>query len=163
MTAEFDRCLRKVRDMPLMLVVGKGGRRFHVVHAELVQADYRYSRHPVCLDSDIDSWLAQQSIPEVHKERMYWGRTLMSCNKDRQEYPEKQIGLSTTFCGHTYAASPRQVLSHLCLDTGAFITLDTAEGVDSDYGLTLFDVHEERWISGAYGRSGFKVAGFPLI
>lgn len=162
MTAEFDRCLRKVQNMPLMLVVGEGVRRFHVIHAELVQPDYRHSERLVCLDGDVDGWRKQQLIPEVHKERMYWGRTLMSYFKGKPDYPKRQSGLSTTFCGHTYANRPRQVLSHLCLDTGAFISLDTAEGVESDYGLTLFDVREERWVSAAYGAREFKVAAFPL-
>ena len=63
-------------------------------------------------------------------------------------------GLSTTFCGHTYLRNPRQVLSHLCIDTGAFLSMDTSTADDGDYGLTLFDVKAENWLRASYGRSG---------
>jgi serine/threonine protein phosphatase 1 len=62
-----------------------------------------------------------------------------------------QNGLSITFCGHTYGTHLRQVLSHLYLDTGAFITHPPfSYDEDEGYGLTLFNVKEASWVRASY-------------
>lgn len=154
MSTEFNRGMAMILEMPLIWVVGDGENRFHVIHAELVRPDYRSAEHVVWLDSDIDRWLAEQTVPPEIKDRLYWGRTLMSSSLTDRDNVQNQPGLSTTFCGHTYAAKPRQVLSHLCVDTGAFVTHQPelyGEG-DERYGLTLFDVQASRWVSASYRR-----------
>jgi serine/threonine protein phosphatase 1 len=154
MAQEFNRGLILALQMPLMWVVGEGSNRFHVIHAELVRPDYKTAGHIVWLDSDIDQWLERQFIPPEVEQRLYWSRTLMSSQLADQEFARTQTGLSLTFCGHTYAAKPRQLLSHLCLDTGAFMSwwsrIYGEEGDNS--GLTLFDVQESRWVSASYMR-----------
>lgn len=146
MTDEFNRYLLKVLAMPVIIVVGEGETRFNIVHAELVRPDYRIGGQPVWLDSDIDQWLEQNAIPEDTFERLLWGRLLMATNRfTKNKFDSHQPGLSLTFCGHTPTPQPLQVLSHLCIDTGAYMTLKMEEE-DEGYGLTLFDVQVGQWV-----------------
>ena len=154
MSAEFDRGLALIKEIPLIYSVGKGTNRFNVVHAELVTTDYESLKKVAWLDSDIDRWYDEQSIPAEVEQSLLWGRTLMLKNLNNAKV---RPGLSTTFCGHTYDTSPRQVLSHLCLDTGAFISLNLDDYYDDDedsaeFGLTLFDVKNSKWVSASYLR-----------
>jgi serine/threonine protein phosphatase 1 len=152
MSDEFNRGLAMTRELPLIYVVGEGENRFHVIHAELVKPNYRSDNPLVWLDSDLDRWLNEQTLPPKVEDRLLWGRTLMLSPWVGMDKAKVQPGLSLTFCGHTYAVKPRQVLSHLCLDTGAFISEnpDAYEEMDEGYGLTLFDVKEMRWVSASY-------------
>jgi len=154
MSPEFTHYLKKVLDLPIMLVVGEDENRFHVIHAELVIPSHLNSKQIVWLDRDIDQWLEQQSIHKNIQDIIYWGRTLMTNTPTDLKNTKIQPGLSTTFCGHTYATKPRQVLSHLCLDTGGYLSLET-EGDRSTrgYGLTLFDVQSSSCFSAAYGNA----------
>jgi len=163
MSDEFNRGLAMVLELPLIWVVGEGNDRFHVIHAELLKPNYRTDKHLVWLDSDLDRWLDEQAIPPKVEDRLLWGRTLMLSKLVTMDYAKTQPGLSTTFCGHTYAARPRQVLSHVCLDTGAFISeAPEAYGEGDDgFGLTIFDVKESRWVSGSYQRNDVVWDGFP--
>jgi serine/threonine protein phosphatase 1 len=146
MTDEFNRALRRVLELPLILVVGEGESRFHAVHAELVKPIYLYEVDMVWLDSDLDQWLIDKTTPKNLRERLLWGRKLM--HKSRS-FERVQNGLSTTFCSHTPMSAPCQKLSHLCIDTGAFYTLATTNP-DEDYGLTLFDTQESCWFRASY-------------
>jgi len=150
MSAEFNRGLAMILEMPLLYVVGEGKNRFHVIHAELVRSDYKSSKQVVWLDNDLDRWFAEQTIPPDVEDRLYWSRTLMLSRSAALDNAKIQHGLSATFCGHTYAARPRQVLSHLCLDTGAFVSFKSYDEGDGDYGLTLFDVQASRWFKVSY-------------
>ncbi|MEC4747531.1 metallophosphoesterase [Methylomicrobium sp. Wu6] len=152
MSDEFNRGMAMILELPLIWVVGDGKNRFHVIHAELVKPNYRSDKHIVWLDSDLDCWLEEQTVPPKVEDRLLWGRTLMLSQRVAMDYAKIQPGLSRTFCGHTYAARPRQVLSHLCLDTGAFISEDPDfyNEVDEEYGLTIFDVKMECWVSASY-------------
>lgn len=149
MSDEFNNGLAMILELPRFLVVGTDNARFHVVHAELVKSDYRHSGQTVWLDSDIDRWVDGEDIDINTLERFFWGRKLMRS----EGYPAVQHGLSTTFCGHTVANTPRQVLSHLCIDTGAFLTLNNHYAKAGEYGLTLFDVQEASWLRASYGSS----------
>jgi serine/threonine protein phosphatase 1 len=153
MTRAFGLCLLEVLKMPLMLIVGDGETRFHVIHAELVKHDRKQTGELVWLDSDIDSWLVKNEIPPEVEDRLYWGRTLMMNLANNPDYPENQAGLSTTFCGHTFANSPRRLLSHMNIDTGAFMPLMTMVPIEGVFSLTLYNVHESRWLSASYQRN----------
>lgn len=153
MSAEFNHCMAMVLDLPLVWVVGEGESRFHVIHAELVRPDYRQSQSVVYLDEDLDHWLEQQAIPAEAEDRLLWGRTLMLSPLVQQDNLRMQPGLSPTFCGHTYNIKPRQALSHLCLDTGAFVSYAPdiyEEDFGGDFGLTLYDVKASRWFFTSY-------------
>lgn len=148
MSSEFDRLLERVRELPLIWVVGTGPERFHVLHAELLRTDYRKHDQKVWLDANIDRWLAGASIDDATRERLIWGRTLMM-TLDRPGMPPVHQGLSTTYCGHTIGERVRSYLSHVCLDTGAYRS-------DSDFGgtslgLMLHCVQEQRQACASYG------------
>ena len=163
MIPEFDQGLLLAADLPLMWIIGEGEQRFHVIHAELLKPEFNYTKTQVWLDSDIDQWLAQHIIPSETEEDIYWSRTLMS-QSSKKRLPALQAGLSFTFCGHNYAPKPRQVLSHVCVDTGAYLTIKSRSNLnDRGYGLTLFDVKNECYVSASYQRSDVLWCDFPLV
>ena len=148
MTSEFDRLLNRVSELPLIWVVGKGPERFHVLHAELVWAEYRKRDQKVWLDADIDRWQAGEAIDDATRERLIWGRTLMMTLAGPGTPPVHR-GLSTTYCGHTIVEGVHSYLSHVCLDTGAY-----RSGSDigsTSLGLMLHCVQEQRQICASYG------------
>lgn len=145
MSPEFDRFLAKIDDLPLIWVVGEGADRFHVLHGELVHPDYRKRRQKVWLDADIDGWLAGGKLDALTHERLLWGRTLMMMLAS-PVLPATQPGLSTTYCGHTIDMGVRRYLSHVCLDTGAYRSLE-----EGGFGLTLHCVHDGRELRASYG------------
>ena len=147
MSAEFNRCLTSLLDVPLIWIVGTGAQRFHIVHGELIRPDHSTATCKVWLDSDLDQWLINQSIASGVEDYLYWGRTLMSYYK--KSVLCYQPNLSTTFCGHSYDSRPRQVLSHLCIDTGAFLSQDPAKN-EQGYSLTLYNVNTSCWVSASY-------------
>jgi serine/threonine protein phosphatase 1 len=151
MSAEFDRGLQLAAALPLLLVVGDDDQRFHVIHAELAKPPFK-AVDPVWLDCDVDLWLAQGCIPADATECLLWARAWIPECEQRDPNPVHS-GLSTTFCGHTFDSKPRQVLSHICLDTGAFLSCGQRTYWQSgDFGLTLFDVSDNRWFSASYQR-----------
>jgi serine/threonine protein phosphatase 1 len=154
MTAEFDRGLALAEALPLILVVGEDENRFHVIHSDLIRRGGRKDASPVWLDSDIDRWIAEDAIPTSVEDSLLYSRSLMSSDLIRQSHARFQPGLSPTFCGHTYASRLRQALSHICLDTGAFVSIENFDDddVDADFGLTLIDVQASSWISASYSR-----------
>jgi serine/threonine protein phosphatase 1 len=154
MTAEFDRCLVLAENMPMILIVGEGENRFHIIHADLIRRGGKTAETAVWLDSDIDCWLAEDAIPASVEDSLLYSRSLMSSDLIRQSHARFQPGLSPIFCGHTYAARPRQALSHICIDTGAFVSIESFDDdeVDADFGLTLFDVQASSWVSASYSR-----------
>lgn len=165
MTPEFNQGLLLALGMPLMWVVGEGSERFHVIHAELVTPRARTLTETVWLDKDIDQWLKKQTLSETVADRLYWSRSLAN-EAQRKPTPTFQPGLSPTFCGHTYDAQPKQSLSHICLDTGAFLTQWPEAGlpleVKTTHGLTLFDVKESSWITASYKSQDFIRGDLPI-
>lgn len=141
MTVEFDEALEWVAKMPLIYIVGEGEQRFHVIHAELTKAKTQSNDNLVYLDSNIDQFLIDETISYDLEDRLYWSRSLMKSAAADLYYPKVQKGLSTTFCGHTIASNIRQKLSHVCLDTGASMSVN----VDNDYGLVLYDIKESQY------------------
>jgi len=159
MTPEFNQGLLRTIDLPLLWIIGEGENRFHIIHAELVKSGYKNLKIPVWRDTEIDQWLDQQILPDNVEERLAWALSIMSC----QELPALQEGLSPTFCGHTYSPKPQQVLSHINLDTGAFLTQsDYPNGSSKKHSLTLFDVKGNCWFSGSYQRERVIREGFTV-
>ena len=74
-------------------------------------------------------------------------------------YPSVKKGLSTTFCGHTIAKIIRQKLSHVCLDTGAFMSLNTT----NDYGLVLYDVMGSQYFWTSYQQNKVSSVSHQII
>jgi hypothetical protein len=80
-------------------------------------------------DADIDAHL-----PGMDAERLMWLRAIMTpANSDA---PACADGLSATYCGHTIDVNVRRRLSHVCLDTGAFLRYTHNR---KEYGLTLIE------------------------
>lgn len=152
MTESFDQLLQRLRSLPLIWVVGEGAERFHVLHAETIRPGYRKHRQKVWLDADIDRWLAGEPIDRLTREGLVWGRTLLNSLAGPRIDP-MYPGLSTTYCGHTIAGNVRAYWSHVCLDTGAYLP---GEG----FGLTLYSVHERRWLRVAQGSAGVHEAAW---
>ncbi len=163
MTDGFNRGLLMVFALPLVLIVGDGNNRFNIIHAELVRPDYRLDGQPVWLDSDLDQWLQDNKIPDDTYERLLWGRLLSFSNRfTNDKFDTLQPGLTTTFCGHTPIPSPTLILSHLNIDTGAYLTLKPDDEYNENYGLTLCDVKTGQWLK-ASGLNGEIVWGeLPL-
>ena len=149
MTDAFNTLLTHMRGLPLVLTVGTGPERFHVVHAELMRPHQRTRWQTVWLDSDIDDWVAGKSVDDVTRERMLWGRGLWST--ERSAGAPMREGLSTTFCGHTVGATVRHSLSHVCLDTGAYRSLKWGCEDAASFGLTLYSVRESRHLRAFHG------------
>lgn len=148
MSPEFDRLLKRVYELPLIWVVGKGPERFHVLHAELVRAEYRNRNQKVWLDTDIDRWQAGEAIDDATLERLIWGRTLMMTLAGPGTPPVHR-GLSTTYCAHMIGENVRSYLSHVCLDTGAYRS--GSDFGSTCLGLMLHCVQEQRQICASYG------------
>ena len=153
MTDVFDGLLAQLCDLPLIWVVGRGHERFHVLHAELIRPGYRRERYKIWLDADIDRWLVGAPIDRVTREELVWGRTLLNALAGPR-LPAIQPGLSTTYCGHTIGEGVRTYLSHVCLDTGAYLP-------GPGFGLTLHSVHEGRTLRAMRGGAEIVDVGCP--
>ena len=92
---------KRLRELPLVRVVGEGTTRFNVLHAEFFGDD-----------AELD---AGQFDAQV-RERMLWGRELAL----NAATPPRHA-LSLTYCGHTPMRELRQIGSQMFIDTGAFI------------------------------------------
>jgi hypothetical protein len=54
----------------------------------------------------------------------------------------------------TYFESPKYVLSHICLDTGGFLSQpEYADDNCDNFGLTLFDISNLNWIKASYSQN----------
>ncbi|SAK83109.1 serine/threonine protein phosphatase [Caballeronia catudaia] len=91
----------RLEKLPLVRIVGEGARRFNVLHAEFFGSD-----------ADLDA----AEFSEDARSQILWGRGLALGHAD----PSRQIGLSTTYCGHTPMKTVRQIGSQVFIDTAAF-------------------------------------------
>ncbi|MDN3516172.1 metallophosphoesterase [Aquisalimonas lutea] len=105
----FTAAVEAAARLPHVLVVGSGEGRYQLVHAELPPGQ----RTAVMTDADIDA-----GLPGVEPQTLVWTRDLMA-RPAGSDLPERQPGLSPTYCGHTPDPEVRRRLSHVCLDTGA--------------------------------------------
>lgn len=137
--------LSLVRALPQILVVGEGPNRYNVVHAELMKPGRGDGEPRVWTDAEVDALPAfaagNQDYPAFR-----WSRRFMGSPRARGRLPATAPGLSTTYCGHTVGLGVRKALSHICLDTGAFVAY-REDGDTENYGLTLADVEEGRWMT----------------
>ena len=159
MSVEFDKVLELVAKMPLIYIVGDADLRFHVIHAELTKPKAYSIDNLVYVDSDIDQFFINGTISYDLEDRLYWSRSLMKSATADVYYPSVQKGLSTTFCGHTIARNIRQKLSHVCLDTGAFMSIDA----NNDYGLVLYDVSESQYFWASYQQNKVISSNYKIV
>lgn len=107
---------RLVMDLPSLIVVGNGDRRFHIVHGEL-------SASHLMTDKDIDRHFETLSNEdrETLVNNMAHGRRIHRKHLNLEEMPIIHQSLSKTFCGHSIVRKPLMVLSHCFVDTGCFM------------------------------------------
>ena len=142
-TAPLKDLLALVSALPQVIVVGEGASRFNVVHAELTRSAVEMGSSTVWTDSELDELPPFASIADDFPE-FRWSRGFMGSARRLAALPTEMPGLSLTFCGHT-VGPVRKALSHVCLDTGAFVTYRT-EGLLGRYGLTVAEVRTRRWV-----------------
>ena len=85
--------------LPLVITVGEGVSRFNVFHAEFFGDDHA---------------LGLPSYAGQIRERLLWGRALIQNPRKK----DLQLGLSTSFCGHTPVKGHQQIGSQIFIDTG---------------------------------------------
>jgi serine/threonine protein phosphatase 1 len=95
------RYAQRLRTLPLVRVVGAGGERFNILHAEFFGSDAQ-------LDTGV--------FTERVRQQMLWGRELALGSAE----PARQEGLSVTYCGHTPMRDMGRIGSQIFVDTGAF-------------------------------------------
>lgn len=103
--------------LPLVIVVGEGGNRFNIVHAEFYRtgaASIGFQRPLLPVgDDDIDKW----TFSPLEEEKMMWGRNLIRRVPQSSE-SEIQINLSQTFVGHTPVFQLVRCFKHIYIDIG---------------------------------------------
>lgn len=165
---DLRRLLRLVAQLPLVITVGGPGQRFNVVHADFFAPGYPDG---VLKDSDIAELAAiwrdfpVETHPALFPEftsRFLWSRAVMG-EQRRRHGASVLDGLSPTFCGHTIDPEIRTMLSHICLDTGAFLAHHKSRE-EHDFGLSLVDVaHATAYIlSGPAGNARIRERPLPL-
>lgn len=132
--------------LPQIIVVGEGADRYNVVHAELSKPGRPDADPIVWTDVEIDALPEFGSGGRDYPE-FRWSRRFMGNLRKIGRYPIKADGLSLTFCGHTVGTGIRHVFSHLCLDTGAFVTYREEKNIAGNYGLTIANVKERQWMT----------------
>lgn len=104
-----------LKNLPLVIVVGEGHSRFHVVHGELLEEGRAVT------DSMIDAW--SFSDPTKSEQRAVSGRVLLTTyhrgGKVRRAHDPEHM--SPTYCGHTIVEAPFQLAGQIYLDRGAFM------------------------------------------
>jgi serine/threonine protein phosphatase 1 len=129
---EISELLHQVSRLPVILTVGEGEQRFNLVHSQLL---------PNETDANMDN--LPELVPTNSKviwhiiEVLLWERQLMK--SDDTTLPAIQPGLSTTYVGHTIGKTIQKRLSHVNLDTGAF--LNELLG-DDEHGLTIVEANQ---------------------
>jgi serine/threonine protein phosphatase 1 len=124
--------------LPQVIVVGEGKERFNLVHAELYKSGGSQDKPLFWTDAELDA-LPERAEPGKDYPTFRWSRKIMGANRRPGELPVMAEGLSETYCGHTVAPGVRRAYSHICIDTGAFLS-DSTDPLAGNYGLTLVDV-----------------------
>jgi serine/threonine protein phosphatase 1 len=144
--ADFIRLLEFVAALPLVVTVGEGNQRYHIVHADFFSPD---CPDTTLRDTDIgrlaSAWRnfpvatsPPATLPDF-TNRFLWSRAVMT-GFTRAPRGRFLDGVSPTFCGHTIDPEIRTERSHICLDTGAFLAHYGAEAGGNTFGLSLVDV-----------------------
>ena len=156
--SELKTSLKTTAELPLIYIIGTDESRFNLIHAELTKPKKNQTDSMVWLDADIDQWYEENAISPAVEHRLLWSRTLMDSDDSEYYHPKVQTGLSTTFCGHTISKTPKQFLSHVCLDTGAFLSINANSG----FCLSLYDVNDSKCLSVAYHQEEVNVTSFII-
>jgi serine/threonine protein phosphatase 1 len=143
--APLSDLLSLVSALPQVIVVGEGKERYNVVHAELSKRTGEDGEPTVWTDAELDALPPIGSNDEDYPE-FRWSRRFMGNARRLARFPPMAEGLSLTFCGHTVGLGVRKALSHVCLDTGAFVAY-REDAQDGNFGLTLADVGERHWMT----------------
>ena len=103
-------------ELPLVIIVGTGEKRFNIVHAEFRRAVVSQGGvfafvHTNVNDQDVDRW----TFSSADEQSMMWGRTLIRGPIDQQNL---QKGLSETFVGHTPVYHIVRAMQQMYIDTG---------------------------------------------
>lgn len=108
-SSDWQALCNKMDNLPTVIVVGEGSRRFHVTHAGLV------SNNKTLSDEDLDH-PTPDLLAYLSSEDFVWSRALLQRNTIDTE---SSGFLSATYCGHSYVPSPTLNARHLLVDTGA--------------------------------------------
>lgn len=149
--------LDRLRSLPLLIVVGEGADRTHVVHADLVRS-FQDPANPSLpkgegrpegavleffTDALIDAGLPWDETRFIRgldgigtvRESLLWDRTLIhAANLAARGDPVLGLfpeipGLSPTFCGHTPLRVPLIAASHRLIDTGGYLQWNMRAGL----------------------------------
>lgn len=129
-TEDLKKTLEHLESLPIILSVGEGRARFHVVHGSLSPTSAPSPR--ILSDIEIDG-LADNRLALTDPENLIRDRRVAEIDRS-DTISRKMIGAretSLTYCGHTPIANPRAGL-HTCIDTGA-------GHKNPDAGLTLVE------------------------
>lgn len=132
---DFLEIIAAVSKLPLVLSVGEGESRFNLTHSEFFEH---------WTDERIDDLPLTLPLEKAGKSKINlscWERNIFN-KRTLPRMPAIQEGLSTTFTGHTVGVGIRSARSHVCIDTGAYVSVDYFnDGVESygDFGLTIIN------------------------
>lgn len=93
--------LFKVAELPLIIELSKGGKKFVICHADYPGFEYEYGK-------------------EVDPEQVIWNRERVSCAMDG--HVKAIPGADLFIFGHTPARTPLRYANQLYIDTGAVFT-----------------------------------------
>ena len=96
------------------------------------------------IDGGFPTWTNREDLADY----LVWSRRLMG--RGWSHASELRPGLSPSYCGHTIHPSVIHADSHVCLDTGAFLTYRTPEAAHLGYGLTLLETQSGRMRRAAF-------------
>lgn len=116
-TEELRKTLEQIQKMPIILAVGEGPKRFHVVHGSLSPKATTAPR--ILTDKEIDA-LAENRITLTNPENLINDTRISKIDRSDTITRKNPGALETspTYCGHTPTEKPKTGL-HICLDTGA--------------------------------------------
>lgn len=137
--SEFYReLLPRVRALPYVMTVGKGAKRFHVVHAELMTGAVEDTWFTRLAGEDrpkrilTDRQLTDRRLAQM-TEALTWGRRVVRGVVESQardvstpagdvlvSHQPRHPGLSLTYVGHTPLTTMILHASHLFIDRGAY-------------------------------------------
>lgn len=129
--------------LPLVLSVGEGSDRFNITHSEF---------NGNWTDEKIDQLPEELPILDASKGKLClstWDRSIFD-KGSFEGLPLIREGLSTTFTGHTIGSLVRKAYSHVCMDTGAFLSLHCLnEGSDaySQFGLSIINARTLEYLT----------------
>lgn len=139
----------KFEQLPYVISVGNGKKRFNIVHAELIRSGVDdKDKLMITSDETIDNW----RFEPYHMHDMTWGRTIITQYTDPetwklQDNPNsikyQSHHLSTTFVGHSIVPHPTQIEKQIYLDTGHVAAIGAKEHIANYRPLTMASPNEQ--------------------